>query len=65
MKVYPLKKTPSDHNGMITRNVIVTEDSKLFKKKCSQNRQENLIPIILDRFPPNKPQNKMLTLDHF
>jgi hypothetical protein len=47
---YPLKKFPSDHDDMVTRDADAGRVLTI-KKFLSQNRIENLVDIILGRFP--------------
>jgi hypothetical protein len=49
------QKFPSDHGDMVTRYAIAGR-VKTIKKNLSQNRIENLVFIILGRFPINKTQ---------
>jgi hypothetical protein len=57
------KKIPSDHGAMVTRYAGARRVQTI-TFFLSQNRIENLVLIILDRFSINKTQ-KMTILDHF
>jgi hypothetical protein len=52
---HPLNKIPSDYDGMVTRYAGAGRVQTI-KKQFSQNRLENLVFIILGRYPINKTQ---------
>ena len=54
-KCYSVKKIPCDHNEMVTKYADVGR-AQTIKFFSSQNRIENLVLIILGRFPINKTQ---------
>jgi hypothetical protein len=53
---HPHKKFPGDHSKMVTKFAVAgwVQTMKFFS---SQNRIENLVVIILGRFPINETQN--------
>jgi hypothetical protein len=53
---YPYKKFPSDHSKMVTKDAGAGR-LQTIKKFLSQNHIENLVVIILGRFPINETQN--------
>ena len=53
---HPHKKFPSEHSKMVTKYAGAGRVQTM-KKFSSQNRIENLVVIILGRFPINETQN--------
>jgi hypothetical protein len=52
---HPLKKFPSNHDHLVTRYAGAGRVQTI-KNIFSQNRIDNFVVIILDRFPINKTQ---------